>query len=243
LNLLSLTTRLSDAARLAAGILGVCLLQACAEQTRAPHTPDVETGTPNWSQPAEADKLGTPNETIPGLTRVGSQEIELALVEHRSALLNYEENTLPSGEKGYYLDTLEARLIQLLRGSDVKFQRDENRFAMHFAGGNNFATNTAQLTEAATLELRPVMDVLVEYDRTQVLVFGYTDDVGDAAYNQDLSDRRALAVARLLVQAGVDPRRILVAGLGEENPVASNETDAGRARNRRVELVVEPLVR
>ena len=69
-------------------------------------------------------------------------------------------------------------------------------------------------------------------------VVGHTDDVGDDRYNQKLSEQRAEAVARYLVEAGIDPNKILMVGAGESAPIASNATPEGRAENRRVEVLV-----
>lgn len=70
-----------------------------------------------------------------------------------------------------------------------------------------------------------------------IRVEGHTDAVGPADYNRELSERRAQTVARFLEAQGVSPGRLRTAGRGEEEPVASNDDEAGRARNRRVELV------
>jgi outer membrane protein OmpA-like peptidoglycan-associated protein len=69
---------------------------------------------------------------------------------------------------------------------------------------------------------------------------GHTDAIGSDAYNQSLSERRAEAVRRYLINGGITPERIRTEGFGESRPVASNETDEGRAQNRRVELRVLP---
>jgi outer membrane protein OmpA-like peptidoglycan-associated protein len=91
----------------------------------------------------------------------------------------------------------------------------------------------AILDEAAeTLREHPDVDIAVE---------GYTDDIGTEEYNDKLSVRRAQAVFRYLVNRGVAPDRMEVIGYGESRPVASNETESGRAQNRRVELVVKEL--
>ena len=73
---------------------------------------------------------------------------------------------------------------------------------------------------------------------TYIEIVGHTDDVGDNDYNQELSEQRAQAVGRYLVQAGVDSSKIVAMGAGERLPVASNATDEGRAENRRVEVLV-----
>ena len=222
--------------------LVLVLVAACATDTgksssngkRAPVTEgrpsDSFTNTP--AKPAE-----------PGFTEADGEQITLALETHRTALLTSDVSSLPANEAGYYLDTLEARMIQMLRDTPVRYERRDNQFEMLFASGNSFATNTAQLTNDAVSQLHSIVNLLIEYDRTQVLIFGHTDDVGEADYNQVLSSRRAIAVARVLVDAGVQPERILVAGFGEYRPIADNSTEAGRALNRRVELVIEPIVR
>ena len=83
--------------------------------------------------------------------------------------------------------------------------------------------------------------MLAEYDRTYVDVYGHTDSVGSDAYNQDLSERRARSVADYLATHGVREARLGIRGFGETQPVASNETDAGRAANRRVEIKIVPV--
>ncbi|MBX3024404.1 OmpA family protein [bacterium] len=102
--------------------------------------------------------------------------------------------------------------------------------------GVNFAFNSSAIEP----ESRPVLDeaanILKRHPDVQVLVKGYTDAIGSVEYNQALSVRRAEAVFRYLVNQGVDPERLTVQGFGKSNPVASNDTEAGRAQNRRVEL-------
>jgi outer membrane protein OmpA-like peptidoglycan-associated protein len=87
---------------------------------------------------------------------------------------------------------------------------------------------------------RPVLEeaaaLLKQNPGVQVQVQGFTDAIGSPAYNQALSLRRAEAVYRYLVNLGVDPQRLTVEGFGASHPVADNDTEAGRAQNRRVEL-------
>jgi len=89
---------------------------------------------------------------------------------------------------------------------------------------------------------RPVLDeaaqTLLGYPNVRVSVEGHTDAIGSAAYNERLSVRRAEAVFRYLVNHGVSPDRMEVVGYGKSRPVADNETESGRAQNRRVELHV-----
>ena len=229
-------------------VVCLALLSGCATEPDAAPVTAVERGAPDRSESPESsagheEPATTAAPVTPGFTLAEGEQISLALENHRAALLSSDEHSLPAEEAGYYLDTLEARMIQLLRDTPVRFERRNNRFELLFASGNSFATGTARLTDEAVEQLLAIVDLLVEYDRTQVLIFGHTDNVGDAASNQDLSSRRAIAVARVLVDAGVQPRRILVAGFGEYRPIADNDTESGRALNRRVELIVDPLVR
>jgi len=105
-----------------------------------------------------------------------------------------------------------------------------------------FPTNSAEIGNSYDDEIRRVADFLNEHPETIVEIAGHTDSMGRAAYNQDLSQRRAAAVAaRLTDELGVDPERVRSAGYGEEQPVASNATAEGRAANRRVEARIQIL--
>jgi outer membrane protein OmpA-like peptidoglycan-associated protein len=101
-----------------------------------------------------------------------------------------------------------------------------------------FATGRAELSENGMRKVRKLADVLSEHGEVNVQVEGYTDSVGNEAYNQELSERRALAVRDALQRLGIDPRRVAVKGYGEEYPVAPNDTAQNRQLNRRVEIVL-----
>ncbi len=103
-----------------------------------------------------------------------------------------------------------------------------------------FATDSASLSGGLVGDLRAVAASLVKYPNSTIEVIGHTDNVGEAAYNQDLSQRRAVAVANVLRGAGVPAGRIATYGRGEDAPVASNQTESGRAQNRRVESIILP---
>ena len=89
-------------------------------------------------------------------------------------------------------------------------------------------------------DLRVLAANLQRYPDSRVQVIGHTDNTGSAAYNQDLSERRALAVTSILRDNGVSPARLQAIGRGEEQPIASNLTPEGRAQNRRVDIVIRP---
>lgn len=103
-----------------------------------------------------------------------------------------------------------------------------------------FATGSATLRPELQDEIRSIAANLVTYPNSNIEVVGHTDDVGAAAMNQDLSERRAYSVSAILIGAGVPSGRITSYGKGEDAPIASNQTDAGRAQNRRVEILVRP---
>jgi len=105
--------------------------------------------------------------------------------------------------------------------------------------GPNFDFNKATLTPAGKAKVTEAAKVLKDHPTIHVEVAGYTDSIGSDAYNMGLSQRRARTVADELVRNGISASRLTPKGHGESNPVASNSTDEGRARNRRVELVVD----
>ena len=101
-----------------------------------------------------------------------------------------------------------------------------------------FATGQATLTPAGMTNLRKLADVMQANPERTVLVEGFTDSVGGAAYNQDLSERRAAAVRNALTGMGIAPQRVAMKGYGEAYPVAPNDTAGNRQLNRRVEIVL-----
>jgi len=104
------------------------------------------------------------------------------------------------------------------------------------AGDVLFAFNQSELTPTAKSQLDSIMGKLEDADVVSIKVVGFTDSVGSDAYNQALSQRRASSVAEYLLSQGVAPNKLTSEGKGESQPVADNETDEGRAKNRRVEL-------
>lgn len=101
-----------------------------------------------------------------------------------------------------------------------------------------FDTNKAQLKTGGTRSLRKLSSFLKQYPDRKAQVEGYTDNTGGADYNLKLSDRRANAVRTSLVDMGISNDRITTQGFGQESPVASNDSAAGRQLNRRVEIIL-----
>lgn len=129
-------------------------------------------------------------------------------------------------------------------GANVTVDNDGCPLVDRFTGileGVNFHTNSDRLTGHAQTILNGVADDLNTYPSVNVIVLGHTDNQGGNAFNKDLSLRRAKSVSRYLVGKGVDASRMRYAGKGEEQPIASNLTEEGRARNRRVEFIAQDL--
>ncbi len=103
--------------------------------------------------------------------------------------------------------------------------------------GVTFQTGKADLTENAKRVLDIVAESLMQYPEIEIEIRGYTDSVGSAAFNLNLSQRRAEAVRDYLVQKGIALKRLRAIGYGEANPIASNKTKEGRAKNRRIEFI------
>lgn len=110
----------------------------------------------------------------------------------------------------------------------------EQRFVVR---GVTFESGSAALTPDSYRVLDEVVRSLMAFPEVRVEIRGFTDSVGKASLNLNLSQKRAEAVKRYLVNAGVDPARLIARGYGEENPIASNSTPGGRAQNRRIEFL------
>ena len=113
-----------------------------------------------------------------------------------------------------------------------------NATVLSFKEPINFAHNSDVIEPASVTQIKKAANILKKYPNATVRVAGYTDSLGDPAYNVDLSQRRAKAVAMELVNDGVSAENVSFIGYGAQNPVATNKTAAGRAQNRRVELEI-----
>jgi len=154
---------------------------------------------------------------------------------------------LAGAAAGNYMDNQQRELQRSLADersrNQVQIQRmDDNSLKVTLDSEVSFAFDSAEIKPSFKPSLDKLADLLRKYRKTRVRVVGHTDSVGSDQYNQDLSERRAFAVADYLANRGVDPRRLTAEGHGEREPRASNATEAGRQLNRRVEVFVTPIV-
>ncbi len=140
------------------------------------------------------------------------------------------------GGIGYYMDQQEMLLRQELEGTGVRVERVGDEIRLVMPGNITFATDSDRIAGNFYPVLDSVAKVLLKFDKTAINVDGYTDSTGSFEYNQSLSERRAMSVSNYLSQVGVDRLRISSRGFGERNPIASNDSEGGRAANRRVEI-------
>lgn len=142
---------------------------------------------------------------------------------------------------GNYMDRQEAELRQKLQGTGVRVRREGNTIELIMPGNVTFGIDRREVRSDFYDVLNSVTLVLKEYDQTAIKVGGHTDSTGSDVYNQTLSEDRAQSVRDYLVSHGVAPGRVQAVGYGERYPIASNDTEAGRQANRRVELELIPL--
>ena len=137
---------------------------------------------------------------------------------------------------GNYMDKQAAEIEKDIEGAKV--ERVGEGIKITFNSGILFDINKANLKDYSRTELTKLATILNKYDDTNILLAGHTDATGSDEYNLELSQRRAHSVADYLVVQDVNSERFSVHGYGESDPVATNDTEGGRAQNRRVEIAI-----
>lgn len=157
------------------------------------------------------------------------------------ALIGAGVGGLTGAAIGNYMDQQEAELRAQLQGTGVSVTRSGNQIILNMPSNITFPVDKATVQPQFTQTLVSVGLVLKKFNKTIVDVYGHTDSSGPDDYNRDLSNRRAIAVATVLANQGVDQRRFFIEGRGESDPIASNANESGRAQNRRVEIQISPI--
>ena len=164
----------------------------------------------------------------------------------KGALVGAVGGALAGGVVGRYMDDqkrdLEKNLAQEIRLGVARVEKLPNDVVrVTMTNQTAFTTNSTEIKQGFHSTMDKLADVVVRYNKTSLTVVGHTDDVGTNAYNQKLSENRALSVARYLESRQVNSMRLAVSGKGETQPIATNATESGRESNRRVEIYVEPV--
>lgn len=142
---------------------------------------------------------------------------------------------------GSYMDQQEAELRAQLRSTGVSVTRSGQQIILVMPSNITFDVDSSKIQPQFSETLISVGLVLKKFNKTLIDVYGYTDATGSDSYNLELSHQRAISVATVLANQGLDQRRFYITGKGEAEPIASNATETGRAQNRRVEIQLSPI--
>lgn len=196
----------------------ICSLTACAT--------DPYTGESKVSKTAWGTGIGTALGAGVGAL-VGGE---------KGALIGAGVGAGVGAASGGYMDIQARKLRQELQGTGVQVARNGDNIRLIMPNAITFNTNEAVLKSSANRVLDSVAKVAKEYNKTTLQILGYTDSTGNDSINIPLSQNRAASVANYLQLRGVAYNRLNAAGMGAANPIAPNNTAAGREQNRRVEI-------
>ena len=170
---------------------------------------------------------------------ISQEKINAAHYQKKAAFTNY----LPKlSATGGYMDIQAQKLRQELVGTGVQVaELDNNQVQLIMPSNILFDFDSSVFKTNFNQTLDSVSKVLKEYDKTHIIIAGYTDNIGSESYNNKLSLKRAQAVSDYLVLRGISPARISVYGYGSQYPIASNNTEAGRSQNRRVTITLQQI--
>lgn len=165
----------------------------------------------------------------------------------KGALIGAVGGGLAGTVVGTYMDSQKKDLEKVLApevqsGAINVAKADRNNLLITMTAQTAFDFDSTSIKPGFHSTMDKIANVLVRYGKTHLTVVGHTDNVGAQQYNQTLSERRSGAVADYLRAKGVIPQRLESVGRGENSPRATNATEEGRRLNRRVEIVVEPIV-
>ncbi|MEM1104826.1 MAG: OmpA family protein [Pseudomonadota bacterium] len=160
----------------------------------------------------------------------------------RNAAIGAVVGALAGAAVGAYMDEQERKLREATAGTGIEVERQGDNIALNMPSDVTFPVNSAAVQPAFMPTLDDVANTLIEFPKTSVDIVGHASSDGPEDYNQQLSERRAASVQTYLVNRGMRSVRVQSYGFGETQPIASNDTAAGRAANRRVEVLLTPIV-
>ncbi|TLD96579.1 cell envelope biogenesis protein OmpA [Helicobacter jaachi] len=161
----------------------------------------------------------------------------------KGAAIGAGVGALAGGAVGAYMDIQDKKLREELQGTGVSVTKIGDEITLNMPGDITFRTGSADLSGDFYPVLNSVAKVLNKYEKTIVSVVGFTDNTGSDATNLALSQQRANAVAQYLKNQKVKSERFVIEGLGSSEPIASNATAEGRAKNRRVEISLTAITK
>jgi len=186
---------------------------------------------------------GTPNKPATGAVIGGLTGAAAGRViggDTKGTLIGGAVGAAVGGAIGAQMAAQERELRQSLAGTGADVTNTGSQLRVILPEAVTFRTASSVVDPGFRPALRTVSESLRQHPNSTVRVVGHTDNVGSAAYNNQLSRDRAMSVARELIANGKSAQRVTVSGRGFNEPITSNATAAGRAQNRRVEIVITP---
>jgi outer membrane protein OmpA-like peptidoglycan-associated protein len=220
---------MSVSKRIGGGAIAIALLA-----TTAACVTDPETGERRISKTAIGAGLGVVGGYLAG-DLVGGRR------DRTERIVGAGIGAIAGAGIGAYMDRQERDLRQRTAGSGVEVIRQGDELVLNMPSGVTFGVDRYDIQPQFRGTLDQVAETLRAYPSTFLDIYGHTDSTGSDAYNQTLSQNRAQSVASFLTQRGVQSARIATQGFGESQPVADNNTEAGRQANRRVEIRIVPV--
>lgn len=205
---------------------GVFALGACATTTTDPY------GNPSQSGMSRTQQGAIAGAVVGGLIGAGESK--------QNALKGAVIGATAGAVGGSILDQQQKALQQSLNNPNIRIVNNGSYLTVVMPESTLFATDSAAVGAQGQNDLYTIARNLNQYPDSRIQVIGHTDSTGSAAYNQDLSERRARSVSGILSASGVSTNRLTTTGRGASAPVASNDTVSGRAQNRRVEILIIP---
>ena len=187
------------------------------------------------------DSMNIFEDDKPSGSSAASGDVDVTADPRKHAVMRAGVDAVAPESIGDYMDQQEAKLRRQLAGTDVTVTRIGETIILSMPGSATFASGSSSVDSEFFPVLESVAVVLDEFDQTYVDVIGHTDSKGSREYNQRLSEKRAQSVASYFESREVISERVMADGMGEANPIAPNDTSAGRAQNRRVEIKLKPV--
>lgn len=220
-------------------------LAACApQQTYQTPPPGQPQQQPAPQQPTQTQRSRTATGAGIGALAgavIGAISGDDARERRQRALVGAGVGALAGAGVGTYMDRQEERMRREMEGTGVEVVRQGDDLILNMPESITFGFDSAELNPRALGVLDRIGNVASEYPQTLLEIAGHTDSVGSDAYNDRLSERRAQAVGSYLRGRGVADQRMIIIGAGKRYPIASNNTEEGRAQNRRVEITFMPI--